>query len=733
MNRQLLELALERLRPSDWESFEVLSSQFLASDFSELRTMAAPSGDGGRDSELFSPTGAANVVFQYSVAENWSTKINKTITRIKSLNSSASILIYMTNQIIGAKADVLRKAVLSNGLYLDIRDRNWFLERFEHDDAKFKAATMLVDRYAKPYLEGSEIIANKRPSLSNQEAKAALVYLAMQWEDENQEKGLTKLAFESLVRAALRRTNSDSRMKRNEIHDKIISYLPSAHPEKINSYIDSALQRLNKKCIRHWMQTDEFCLTFDEIERLKLKLAAQECEEREFDRTIKCYVDLACGDGDQFTVEVKDDVAQRARRVVDDFLLKSGESFAQSVLSGYINKIDNEDLKNSIFSDINKYPPVKTISKELPSVLIDAVTQLLFSSKEEVRKHLRNLSDSYTLFSFLREAPDVQAATKKIFSHGSIWLDTTVILPLIVDSLKQDEIDKRFTEIIHALNESGVELFVTDGVIDEILNHLRISEKCSVSRINEWKGRVPYLYYHYVELGYDPSNFKSWAELIRGRERPEDDISEYLKQVFNIRVVPLRDEANGLDVDVKACVERLWGEAHETRRTSTSGNEQDSHITNILVKNDVDSYAGIVVLRSKEGTSELGYKHWWLTIDTIAWKIRDAIKAELKDRTPASPLMSLDFLARNLAFGPARSRIVRTREQLLPLVLDLDLSEAVPREIIEIAERVRQESIDLPDYVVKRKVRDACDKAKRTMGRVTKEAINAGQKGGALQ
>lgn len=726
MNRQLLELALERLRPSDWESFEVLSSQFLASDFNELRMMASPSGDGGRDSELFSASGVANVLFQYSVAADWSTKVKKTVTRIQSLNSSANILVYMTNQIIGAKADELRKSVLEKGLYLDIRDKNWFLERFEHDDTKYKAATMLVDRYAKPYLEGSEIIAKKRPSLSNQEAKAALVYLSMQWEDENQEKGLTKLAFESLVRAALRRTNSDNRMKRKEIHDKINSYLPSALPEKINLYIDSALQRLNKKCIRHWVQPDEFCLAFDELERLKLKLAAQECEENEFNRTIEFYVEQTCGNDQQFTTEIKDDFAQRVRRIIDDFLLKSGESFAQSVLSGNINKIDNEDLKASIFSDISKYPAAKSASVELPTILTETITQLLFSSKEDVRKHLRNLSDSYTLFSFLREAPDVQAATRKIFSHGSIWLDTTVILPLIVDSLKQDDVDKRFVEIAHAMNESGVELFVTDGVIDEILNHLRISEKCSASRISEWKGRVPYLYYHYVELGYEPAKFKSWAEQIRGRERPEDDIADYLKQVFNINVMSLREEAKHLDIAVRACVERLWSEAHETRRTAISGVEQDNHITNILVRNDVDSYAGIVVLREKEGASELGFKHWWLTIDTIAWRMRDTIKAELKEKTPASPLMSLDFLAQNLAFGPARSRIVRSREQLLPLMLDLDLSEAVPREIIEIAEKVRQENNELPDFVVKRKVRDACDKAKRTMGRVTKEAINAG-------
>jgi hypothetical protein len=55
MNINLFKLALDRLKPSDWEDFERLASDFLAAEFTNLRTMAHPSGDGGRDSELFSP------------------------------------------------------------------------------------------------------------------------------------------------------------------------------------------------------------------------------------------------------------------------------------------------------------------------------------------------------------------------------------------------------------------------------------------------------------------------------------------------------------------------------------------------------------------------------------------------------------------------------------------------------------------------------------------------------
>lgn len=39
---------------------------------------------------------------------------------------------------------------------------------------------------------------------------------------------------------------------------------------------------------------------------------------------------------------------------------------------------------------------------------------------EEVRAFLRSLADTYTLFAFMRETPDVQSAIVKIFSDGDI-------------------------------------------------------------------------------------------------------------------------------------------------------------------------------------------------------------------------------------------------------------------------------------------------------------------------
>jgi hypothetical protein len=92
-----LELALKNLKPSDWERFERLASTFLASEWPTIRTMAAAGGDGGRDSELFTPEGSANVVIQYSVQETWPEKIRKTAKRLRETFPDSKILVFVSN------------------------------------------------------------------------------------------------------------------------------------------------------------------------------------------------------------------------------------------------------------------------------------------------------------------------------------------------------------------------------------------------------------------------------------------------------------------------------------------------------------------------------------------------------------------------------------------------------------------------------------------------------------
>ena len=77
-----LALALERLTSGDWLDFERFAAEFLAPEYPSLRTTSSPSGDRGRDGQMYTVEEEVHTVVQYSVAKDWKGKIIATIQRL---------------------------------------------------------------------------------------------------------------------------------------------------------------------------------------------------------------------------------------------------------------------------------------------------------------------------------------------------------------------------------------------------------------------------------------------------------------------------------------------------------------------------------------------------------------------------------------------------------------------------------------------------------------------------
>ena len=95
----------------------------------------------------------------------------------------------------GKAIENMKKELIEDGLMLDPRDRSWFLERALTDAVRENATRQLIDTIARPYLAGEAVINKTTSPLTSGEAKAALVYLGLQWQDDVTEKGLTKLSL----------------------------------------------------------------------------------------------------------------------------------------------------------------------------------------------------------------------------------------------------------------------------------------------------------------------------------------------------------------------------------------------------------------------------------------------------------------------------------------------------------------------------------------------------------
>lgn len=101
MPAERLALALERLTSGDWLQFERFAAEFLAPAYPSLRTTASPHGDRGRDGQMYLADEEPRTVVQYSVAQDWRSKIRDTVRRITEGRISVRTLIYLTNQVIG--------------------------------------------------------------------------------------------------------------------------------------------------------------------------------------------------------------------------------------------------------------------------------------------------------------------------------------------------------------------------------------------------------------------------------------------------------------------------------------------------------------------------------------------------------------------------------------------------------------------------------------------------------
>jgi hypothetical protein len=302
---------------------------------------------------------------------------------------------------------------------------------------------------------------------------------------------------------------------------------------------------------------------------------------------------------------------------------------------------------------VSSHSPVAAFASEIESALQDA----LLSPPRRVHAHIRHLADAYTLFAFLRETTDVQRVFREVFANGDIWLDTTVILPLFAEQLLDDS-ERRYSTLLSAATEAGLELWITEGVLEEVERHMNRALTCARQRSDvTWQGRIPFLYTAYIWSGRSKASFAAWLENFRGAARPEDDIADFLAEVFSVGVKSFDSELASAPPDLRYEVQEIWRGKHEIRRRGEGSAFDPLSQAETLAVHDTENFLGVIMRRRTETRQPYGYTSWWLTIDRDA----SAVVRELADRlgrsAPASPVMSPDFLINYLSLAPIRSRV----------------------------------------------------------------------------
>src|SRR6185437_12754538 len=103
-------------------------------------------------------------------------------------------------------------------------------------------------------------------------------------------------------------------------------------------------------------------------------------------------------------------------------------------------------------------------------------------------------------------------------------------------------------------------------------------------------------------------------------------------------------------MELRMALEQIWDRRHRRRRNAGSRPVDDLVVASIT-QHDVECYCGVTQLRKREHVSPFCYSAWWLTVDQMAFDLKDELRQRMNSELPDSPVMSADFMVNYLASG----------------------------------------------------------------------------------
>jgi hypothetical protein len=267
-----------------------------------------------------------------------------------------------------------------------------------------------------------------------------------------------------------------------------------------------------------------------------------------------------------------------------------------------------------------------------------------------------------------------------------------------------------FSDLMSQLRRTGLKLWVTRGVIEEIERHLNLCK--AYLRTDNWVGRIPYVYQRYALAGGTTSRFGGWLEQFVGNHRPLDDLADFLSEIAGIKVTELPDWS-ALSQTMINEIRDYWQSVQDKRR---GGSENFGLHSFRLAAHDTENYVSVLAQRRIEpGKSIMGYTSWLVTMDSAAWNLVKKVSHDTATSIEHSPIISLDFLLKFLSFGPRRDKI-DTSKRGYSRIFEATIYESIPPDLITMAQQVRESCHDLSERLVQRRIRDELDQQRMRAG-----------------
>jgi hypothetical protein len=716
ITQERLTLALKQLGPQDGFSFEKFANAFLTADFPALRPVAGMH-DGARDAFIYNDLDLPDSFIQHSVTKDWKTKIKATIKALRKEGHNVRELVYCSPQDIQREADELKRDLRRDGVSLDVRDKTYFLANANNSQGQELASELLARQFVDPLISPMALARGADSSvLNSEEERVAATYLTCAMYDRNPDKSLTRFTYESLVQYALRDATPEALMPKQKLITFIRSLTPSTEATRCAELVEQALSRLIKRgVVKHHVKSDEFTLGFEQRKEMKERLVKLLNDTSTVTKEIEGRVTTVARElGIDFSFRAED-VAHDCILLLDQMLLGQSEQAVQALAtekSFFFRREDATEMSLKLLAKpAHGFLSIPALDSDqfldlIPAVLEDVVAR----PSEHLAEKLRNSANAYCLLFTLREAPDVQMVLQKVFRSARLLVDTSVLVPCLAETLLPKE-EQRMSNLLRAATQSGIQILITDDVLNELETHLEriryvfarhiapLVDRVGRIAAADSTGAIVAAYLRHGEKA-GIGSMDEFVNLFMGRENPSIDLTEYLQHEMGIKYAPLEEEFQSLNPATLAEVTELW---KQTRKKKA---EMEDDVFDRLIHHDVRALLVTEKLRRMSGSdATYGQQWWWLTRD------RSAYRVDLRFRAEKGPslCMSPEFFIRYLSMSPMAAKSGQTA--LLPISVELASLGLIPAEMRDEAVRLLETSKNWKEYQRRRKLRELINKA----------------------
>ena len=672
---ELVRIALGR---TTGEEFELFAQSFLAAVIGVRFVPMGGQRDGGADGffdeAVYEHPQRAGAFLQASINQNPSSKIKRTVRRLREFNRSPQHLTYVTNQIV-PNIDVVEDRLSTDlDVTVQIRDQKYII-------TQTSIHTRAANAYYEHLAHRTDYLRSIRRSALSRSAHITepYVYTFLVGElDRRSDGSFADGVVDAMIVYALEGTDPelDIKMTEDDIRDKIMEYLPSAQPlldERLRVRLEALSAKPDRR-IRWHQKEDMWVLPYEERKILKeviwedtlLRIEAQEELYRAFGEMM-LPESLTPDQLAQLTIEVLQVACEqdglRFAQFVDDPAPDDSASFVSDAIKTVIDR-----------NGIHGKHRIDT------ALAIDEVLRPVFySSTPALRELLETMSRAYGIVFVLQGEPRVLQYFDNVLTETSLYIGADIVITALSERYVQPE-DRRTQNLLKAATAARTELVLIAPVLDEVLGHLRNSDREYRTYFDqefhldyEAVRNIPFILiraYLYTRLFPADEWPRSWEHFMsQFCDYPDlhrDDAHTQLRRYLAIEF--------GL-------VFKDWAQVREASnfRRHDILTDAISHLkkSRILASNDAYVYELVTVQRSVKGevqyAPEYGYQTWWLSAGEGA-----AAKAMAKvDRSNPRILMRPSFLAKFIQLAPSASEARQLMKKLLSSLQGIRLARRV--------------------------------------------------------